>query len=56
MAHFAKIDPDTNIVLTVLVVSNSDCLDSDNVDQESIGQAFLGKSSNWPAANWIETS
>ena len=34
MAHFAKIDPDTNLVLAVHVVNNSDCLDSDGVEQE----------------------
>ncbi len=56
MAHFAKIDPDTNLVLTVVVINNSDCVDSDGVEQESIGQAFLEKSGNWPAANWIKTS
>ena len=56
MAHFAKIDPDTNLVLAVHVVNNSDCLDLDGVEQESIGQAFLEKSGNWPAANWIKTS
>ena len=56
MAHFAKIDPDTNLVLAVHVVNNSDCLDLDGVEQESIGQAFLEKSANWPAANWIKTS
>ena len=56
MAHFAKIDPDTNLVLTVNTVNNSDCVDSNGVEQESIGQAFLEKNSNWPAAYWIKTS
>ena len=55
MAHFAKIDPDTNLVLTVLVVSDSNCI-KNGVEQESLGQSFLQNSANWPAANWIKTS
>jgi len=55
MAHFAKIDPDTNLVLTVVVVNDSDCV-KNGVEQEGVGQNFLQNSANWPAANWIKTS
>jgi len=48
MAHFAKIT-ETNEVLTVLTLNNSDMLNSDGVEEESVGQAYLEQHSNWPA-------
>jgi len=40
MAHFAELD-DNNIVIRILVVSNSDCLDENNEESESVGITFL---------------
>lgn len=52
MAHFAELDIN-NTVLRVIVVENSNILDSEGVEQESIGieycQALLG-------GNWKQTS
>jgi hypothetical protein len=39
MAHFAEIDSN-NVVLRVIVVSNTDTADANGVEQESIGAAF----------------
>ena len=55
MAHFAKIT-ETNEVLTVLTLNNSDMLNSDGVEEESVGQAYLEQHSNWPAHLLIQTS
>jgi hypothetical protein len=55
MAHFAKIS-ETNEVLRVDVVNNSDILDADGVENETVGQTYLEQHSNWPAHLWIQTS
>jgi len=55
MAHFAKIS-ETNDVLTVLTLNNSDMLNSEGVETETVGQAYLEKHNNWPAQMWIQTS
>ena len=55
MAHFAKIS-ETNEVLTVLTLNNSDMLNSENVETETVGQAYLEKHNNWPLHLWIQTS
>ena len=55
MATFAKIS-DSNQVLAVVIVSNSDTQNAEGVEEESVGQAFLEKNNNWPAAMWIQTS
>jgi len=39
MAHFAQLD-DNNVVIQVIVVDNSEILDSNGVEQESIGITF----------------
>jgi len=50
MAHFAQIDSDS-IVTQVIVVDNSDCLDSAGNESEAVGIAFcqdlLGADTNW---------
>ena len=55
MAHFAKIS-ETNEVLAVLTLNNSDMLNSDGVEDETVGQAYLEQHNNWPANLWIQTS
>jgi len=55
MAHFAKIS-ETNEVLQVLTLNNSDMLNADGVEDESIGQQYLETHNNWPAQMWIQTS
>ena len=55
MAHFAKIN-ESNEVLTVVVVNNSDTQDENNIEVESIGQQYLETCSNWPANLWIQCS
>mgnify|MGYP003651230874 CR=1 FL=1 len=55
MAHFAKIS-ETNEVLTVVTLNNSDLLNSENIETESVGQAYLEQHNNWPANLWIQTS
>ena len=55
MAHFAKIS-ETNEVLTVVVVDNSDVLNADGVEDETVGQQYLEQHNNWPAQMWIQTS
>ena len=55
MAHFAKIS-ETNEVLTVLTLNNSDMLNADGVENESVGQQYLETHNNWPAQMWIQTS
>ena len=55
MAHFAKLD-ENNVVMTVIVVSNDDCLDKDGVEQEAIGVAFcqglLGSGTRWKQTSY----
>ena len=55
MAHFAKLS-ESNEVLTVLTLNNSDTLNADDVETESIGQQYLETHNNWPAEMWIQTS
>ena len=55
MAHFAKIS-ETNEVLTIHVVNNSDILNADGVEDETVGQTYLEQHNNWPAQMWIQTS
>ena len=55
IAHFAKIS-ETNEILTVLTLNNSDALNADGVEDETVGQAYLEKHNNWPADKWIQTS
>tara|TARA_R100001377_G_scaffold73189_1_gene49094 strand:+ start:224 stop:670 length:447 start_codon:yes stop_codon:yes gene_type:complete len=55
MAHFAKIS-ETNEVLNVLTLNNSDMLNSEGVENELIGQQYLEQHNNWPAHLWIQTS
>ena len=55
MAHFAKLS-ESNEVLTVLTLNNSDMLNADDVETESIGQQYLETHNNWPAEMWIQTS
>ena len=39
MAHFAQLD-DSNIVTTVYVIADADCLDGDGNESEAVGVAF----------------
>ena len=55
MAHFAKIS-ETNQVLSVLTLNNSDMINADGVEDESVGQQYLETHNNWPAQMWIQTS
>ena len=55
MAHFAKIS-ETNEVLQVLKLNNSDVLNTDGVEDETVGQQYLERHGNWPAQMWIKTS
>jgi len=52
MAHFAKLD-ENNIVLTVHVVNNEDCL-KDGVEDEATGVAFQTTLTGYE--NWKQTS
>jgi hypothetical protein len=52
MAHFAQID-DNNIVTNVIVVANSECLDSDGNESEEIGINFC---TNLLGGRWLQTS
>jgi hypothetical protein len=55
MAHFAKIDSQTNIVLEVNVVNNGDIQNLPFPESESIGIAFLTLW-NTPNTYWKQTS
>ena len=55
MAHFAKIT-DSNEVLTVLTLNDSDTQNSEGVETESVGQQYLQTHNNWPAEKWIQCS
>lgn len=52
MAHFAEIDQNGN-VLRVIVVNNSDILDSNGNESEEIGKQFC---TNLLGGSWIQTS
>ena len=53
--HFAKIS-ETNEVLAVNSVNDSDILNANGVEDETVGQQYLQETSNWPAEQWIQTS
>jgi hypothetical protein len=53
MAHFAQLDDD-NVVLQVIVVNNSDCLDENGSESEAVGVAFC--QSLFPNTRWKQTS
>jgi len=55
MAHFAKIDSQTNIVLEVNVVNNDDIQNLPFPDSEPVGIAFLVPW-NSPNTYWKQTS
>lgn len=55
MAHFAKIDSETNLVLEVNVVNNSDIQDLPFPESEPIGIQFLVPW-NSPNTYWKQTS
>lgn len=52
MAHFAELD-ETNTVLRVIVVNNSDIIDEDGNESESIGIKFC---QDLLGGRWIQTS
>jgi len=51
MAHFAKIED--GVVTDVIVVDNSDILDSEGSESEDIGKAFCN---NLLGGEWLQTS
>jgi hypothetical protein len=55
MAHFAQLD-DNNIVTQVIVVDNSELLDSNDVEQEAIGITFctnlFGADTRWKQTSY----
>lgn len=55
MAHFAQLD-DNNIVTQVIVVDNSELLDSNGVEQEAIGITFctnlFGADTRWKQTSY----
>jgi len=55
MATFAKIS-ETNEVLIVLVINDSDTVNAEGVETETVGQQYLETHNNWPAHLWIQTS
>ena len=52
MAHFAQLD-ENNVVLQVIVVNNSDCLDGNGNESEDVGVAFC---QSLLGGNWKQTS
>ncbi len=54
MAHFAELD-ESNTVLRVIVVNNSDILDSEGVESEEVGIDFC-KSIYGDDTRWVQTS
>mgnify|MGYP000391917747 FL=1 len=55
MAHFEKINEE-NIVLTKVVIADSDTVNPDGVEDESVGQIYCENVLNWPRHLWIQTS
>lgn len=53
MAHFAKLD-ENNIVLSIEVVMDSDCLDASGNESEAVGITFLTNLTGH--SNWKQTS
>jgi len=54
MAHFAKLNESSTIVLSIEVVADSDTQDENGDEDESVGIAFLQNIHGWP--NWKKTS
>lgn len=54
MAHFAKLNED-NLVTSVIVVNNSECLDQAGNESEEVGIAFC-KSLFGQDSTWVQTS
>ena len=52
MAHFAELD-EKNVVLRVVVVVDSECVDSDGMESEQIGQEFC---QGLLGGRWVQTS
>ena len=52
MAHFAQLN-ENNVVLQVIVVNNSDCLDGNGNESEAVGVAFC---QSLLGGNWKQTS
>ena len=52
MAHFAELD-NSNTVLRVLVIADTDCIDENGVEVESIGSDYCN---SLFGGNWIQTS
>lgn len=52
MAHFAQLN-ENNIVIQVIVVHNSDCLDANGEESEAVGAGFCAKLFG---GNWKQTS
>ena len=53
MANFAKLDTENN-VLAIIIVNNSDIIDSNGSESEEIGIQFSKKITGWPL--WKQTS
>ena len=54
MAHFAQLN-DSNVVISVNVIADADCLDDNGNESEAIGIAFC--KSLWGSdTNWKQTS
>ena len=54
MAHFAQIN-DSNIVTSVHVVANADCVDGNGDESEAVGIAFL-QAIHGDSTTWVQTS
>ena len=52
MAHFAQLD-ENSVVLQVIVVNNSECLDENGIESETVGVAFC---QSLLGGNWKQTS
>ena len=52
MAHFAQLD-ENSVVLQVIVVNNSECLDENGIESEAVGVAFC---QSLLGGNWKQTS
>lgn len=52
MAHFAQLD-ENNVILQVIVVNNSECLDGNGIESEAVGVAFC---QSLLGGNWKQTS
>jgi hypothetical protein len=54
MAHFAQLD-ENNVVLSVFVIADEECLDADGVEQEQIGADFCARLYG-AEFKWVQTS